>query len=88
MLFQWGFVSTTLPLISNGTVTFQTRGAGAIPFPTNCFIVNATISTTSPPTGSAEGVIAIGTITKTSFNYTYANILNTRNGFYWFAIGN
>lgn len=82
VLIQWGVV--TLP--GSGTVTFKDRVVGAIPFPTSCFNVNATLKPATPPTSNSQ-TISVYNILPGSFQYNYSGG-SAYNAFYWFAVGN
>lgn len=83
ILFQWG--TATFPVGAN-TITFKDRVAGAIPFPNNCFIVLATLTSVALVVGSAD----IEIVTKAPTNFTFRKTGSNANfpGFYWLAIGN
>ncbi len=74
LLFQWGTVADAA--LTNG-LTFKDRVSGAIPFPSTCFCVVATL--TQLPFGS----IIIGLTT----NQGFAWAKNTASHFRWFAVG-
>ena len=80
ILLQWGTVN--FPPTS-GTVTFKNRAAGCIPFPNNCYIVQATLTGTS----STTNTVSIISISKTSFTWNFTGT-TSYTGFYWFAVGN
>ncbi len=90
VLIQWGFVSL-VGISFSGTVTFKDRVAGAIPFPNNCFFVNATRSVgagTVPLATSGSNVNIVGSsVSITGFDYVYFSTSGGR-GFYWIAVGN
>lgn len=93
ILIQWGIVTGLLNLDhqTNG-VTFKDRVTGAIPFPNNCFIVNATLIPTNSSTDVARAVVSINSISRTQFvwvvNQSGQVSGNRYTDFYWFAIGN
>lgn len=92
ILLQWGFKTFILPnpVSSSGTITFKDRVPGAIPFPTNCFIVITTTfwSGGAGPTTASSVSINDNTITNTSFSWQYVTQVGKNSGFYWFALGN
>lgn len=85
IIFQWGQV--TFAASSTGTVTFQSVTAGtSIPFPNNCFNVQATMIGTS----SSGQTIQITSKSNTAFNWQFTTNPSSTSytGFYWLAIGN
>jgi len=92
ILLQWGFVSSTSQTATS-TVTFKDRQPGMIPFPNNCFLVNATLVVKNTATMSnirtAQLVIYGPSVSKTGFNWAYNyETSGISQGFYWFAVGN
>ena len=92
VLIQWGFVSNNTSGASE-TVTFKDRIPGAIPFPTNCFFVGATLSSGAgvlPAQLINSGITVIGSsVSNTDFTCVFAGSSGgTARGFYWIAIGN
>ncbi len=88
ILIQWGQVLSTS---ATGNLIFRDRVSGAIPFPNNCFMVQATVSYgTLPPTSSiAEVYINRSTISRIGFTWALnATVPSQFGGFYWFAVGN
>lgn len=77
ILLQWGS--------SNSTASSTTRSF-PIPFPNNVFSMNATLSVNAS-TGSA-GTIYIETLNLDDYTVIQASLPNSKNGYYWFAIGN
>lgn len=95
MLVQWGRltpVSTGSFAGGNaaGTVTFQSRAANMIPFPTNCFFVvtNAFFVTASVPSGAGAVGVNQQTLSKTKFDWRFNSNSSSYTGFFWVAIGN
>lgn len=90
VLLQWGFVSQSLTSGTTlGTVTFKTRAAGCIPFPTQCFMVTTTGVQTSPNPSSEIGIsINSSTLSATKFDWVANSNSNQYKGFYWMAVGN
>lgn len=88
VLVQWGKIA--IPQIGtapkSGTVTFKDRVAGAIPFPTACFIVQLTLQSTVVTSASNSAGI-IGTPGATSFQWQFSGTTSSQNIF-WMAIGN
>ena len=93
ILVQWGintavtsgtFASGT----ATGTVTFKDRVAGAIPFPTACFVVIPGTRNNAAPSGSRY--VGVTVITKSTTNFTWSanGSSSAANGFFWIAIGN
>ena len=76
LIFKWG-QSTS----GSGTqnITF------AVAFPTNCFNVQVTNTSTSPA-GTASSVIYPVGFSRSGFTFRYGG--SSINGFFWFAIGN
>jgi hypothetical protein len=86
ILIQWGTVITAL---NTSSIVYKDRFPGAIPFPNNCFNVQATLVTTGAPS-LTPGCIAIknaGGFSNTGFNWNATNITSF-SGFFWFAVGN
>lgn len=96
LLFQWGgglFLSGSNH--QTGTILFRDAGGGpfnrpgCIPFPSQCFIVNATL--TGPNTIVTNGTITITSISNTQFSWNFSREFtsssSTYTGFYWFAVG-
>ncbi len=93
VLLQWGTVTSGAFAggSATGTVTFKNRVGGAIPFPTNCFVVipNPFWTTASiSPNGSGTVNINQTTLSKTSFTWKFNSNSGNYRGFYWFAVGN
>jgi hypothetical protein len=94
LLLQWG--SVTFGGVGSSQVTgtrnFKDRAAGAIEFPTDCFIVIPTLKILNALTTTASNTIAIRTIDNEKFTWTYNSSSSSGSadfpGFYWFAIGN
>jgi hypothetical protein len=92
VLLLWGSVIQDFSNgATTGTVTFPSSG-----FPTACFSVQATplyapVGTSpvpDPPSGSANGVASIGSISKTTFKWSFNTSSGNYHGFYWMAVGN
>jgi hypothetical protein len=90
MLFQWGFMNGLIPSgEDDGTITFKDRVPGAIPFPNNCFTVQATLLVgTGLPSGSGNVAIRTSSINKNSFFWFTSTNSSNYLGFTWFAVGN
>lgn len=96
ILLQWGKTTTVssgsfASGSASGTVTFKDRVAGAIPFPTNCFIVLTDLFWTTAggaPSGSGTVNINITTLSNLSFAWQFNSNSSKYTGFHWFAIGN
>lgn len=93
ILVQWGVnTATTTGSFSSGTatgtVTFKDRVSGAIPFPTNCYVVIPATKNNADPTGSRYAGITIITKSTTNFTWSCNGSSSAANGFYWMAIGN
>lgn len=88
LLIQWGRITGKAgawPTIST-QLTFKDRVAGAIPFPTNCYMVNVSFI---GPTSSSTGDICINSVSSTSFFWQFTGSSSASyDGFYWIAIGN
>ena len=82
ILLQWGFAAVTTT--GGGTITFQS--ATGIPFPRNCFVVNATIQ--GSISASNPSIVTIGTLSLANFTYAFFKGTGSTTGFYWFAVGN
>lgn len=93
ILVQWGITTavTTGSFSSGtatGTVTFKDRVAGAIPFPTACFVVIPGTRNNAAPTGSRYAGITIITKATTNFTWSCNGSSGAANGFFWVALGN
>jgi hypothetical protein len=93
VLIQWGTVSFPSDgSHSTHSVTFKDRVSGAIPFPNNCFNIQATLQIASSGTTTASNTMAIRSKTTTGFVYVYnssaSNGTTLFPGFYWVATGN
>lgn len=89
ILIQWGQVISPSP---NGTVTYRNRVAGAIPFPTNTFVVlTSAITNGSVPPNPITFYVsnAAGDTTNLQFKWQFAGTSSSSViGFNWVAIGN
>ena len=90
VLLQWGRVVQSIPSNTfSGTVTFVTRGANCIAFPTTCFVVIPTGLYTSPTPLSEIGIaIKSSTLSATKFDWATNTDSSQYTGFNWIAIGN
>jgi hypothetical protein len=96
VLLQWGtvLISTGTGDSSHrtGTLTFQNRNAGAIPFPNNCFNITANLTVINTTDTTSSSTISFRSISATSFrwliNMSTSNLTTTYPSFYWFAVGN
>lgn len=92
ILIQWGIVSQSFSSGSTtGTVTFKNRVAGAINFPTKCWIVtgNPLVSFGNLPDSQGSVNIRLSTITNgATFDWQFYTNSNKYIGFTWIAIGN
>lgn len=87
LLFQWG---TKITAATGGTITFQDRVAGAIPFPTNCFNVQLTPVFGGGIPSSSSLLIAARytTLDRETFQWKLNTTSGEIEGFFWFAVGN
>lgn len=91
MLFQWGGELLGTLNHQTGSILFKddTNRPNCIAFPTNCFIVTSTLTSTSSIT--SDGTISITTISPTGFSWNFTrdttSSSNPYTGFYWFAVG-
>lgn len=91
ILFQWGRVVQSFSSGSTtGTVTFKDRDVGAIPFPTQCWVVMGSplINTGSLPNSQGSVNIARNTLARTFFDWQFYTNSADYKGFTWIAIGN
>lgn len=89
-LIQWGTVVNAIVNNTSGSVTFKDRVAGAIPFPTNCFCVFATLTSAGgTPTGPGSVSIRTNLLSNTGFSWRGQTVsVSPFTGFFWVAIGN
>jgi hypothetical protein len=86
VLIQWGRFTRGGSWPSSGIIVFKDRVAGAIPFPTACFMVQLTLS---GPVGSTNGDMSVSAIGANQFTWqTNMSSSAAPTGFYWFAVGN
>ncbi|CAB4121555.1 hypothetical protein UFOVP1357_58 [uncultured Caudovirales phage] len=92
ILIQWGvFLQDFSSGSTKGTLVFKDRVTGAIPFPTNCFIViGGPIwdSTEGTPGSQASLNIDLNTIARQRFGWQFYTNSSDYEGFYWIALGN
>ena len=82
ILFQWGLITA---VVTNGTVTFKDRVAGAIPFPNACYSVTLTPGSSDVAGNYSVAIDSTSIPTNTGFKYRAFGLLSK---IYWFAIGN
>jgi hypothetical protein len=96
VLLQWGRAGTGTVTSGSfsggnaaGTVTFQNRVTGAIPFPNTCFVV-ITVPQYAGTVPSGSGTVSVNrtSLSKTQFQYRFNSDSIQYTGFYWFAVGN
>lgn len=89
-LIQWGTVVSAIGNNTTGSVTFKDRVVGAIPFPTNCFCVFATLTSAGgTPTGPGSVSIRTNLLSNTGFSWRGQTVsVSPFTGFFWVAIGN
>ncbi len=93
ILVQWGVVAFAGGNShETGTVTFKDRVAGAIPFPTNTFVVIPGLRVASSGTTTSSNTIAIRSKSLTQFSWVFNSSSSSGStafpGFYWYAVGN
>jgi len=94
LLFQWGTVNFTGSTDhQTNSIVFKGRNTTTttIPFPTSCFMINATLKVASSGTLTASNTIAIRSLSNTGFTWVYNSSSSSGTalfpGFYWLAVG-